>query len=158
MLRMEKTQITIYAGYIIIFCLALLGYEGAGLSDGCTFLQRISYPFFHKNIFHALINLWVFHQCLRCIPCNGNILVFYLIAATYPFATTTPIVGLSGLVYAYMGYIAPYVQRKMKYNLTILLYLSLGFMIPGMAIGVHIYCYVLGLLWGYLNVPICQDK
>jgi hypothetical protein len=27
-----------------------------------------------------------------------------------------------------------------------------------MAVGIHIYCYVVGLLWGYLNSPICQDK
>lgn len=158
MLRTKKTQGAVYLWYIVIVCISLYGYDGMGLSEGCSILQRFSYLFFHQNIFHALINLWVFHQCLRCIPCIGSLLVFYLIAVSYPFAGDIPIVGLSGLVYAYMGYIAPYVQKKVKYNLTILFYLSLGFIFPGMAIGVHIYCYVLGLLWGYLNAPLCQDK
>lgn len=139
-------------------CISFLSYDGMGLSSGCSLLNRLTYPFLHQNPFHALINLWVFHQCHRSIPCRGNLFVFYIIAVSYPFTTATPIIGLSGLVYAYMGYIAPYVERKVKYNLTILLYISIGFVFPSMAIGVHIYCYALGLLWGYLNAPLCQDK
>ena len=84
--------------------------------------------------------------------------MFYLFAISYPFTSTAHIIGLSGVVYAYMGYIAPYVEKKVKYNLIIFLYISIGFLFPNMAIGVHIYCYVLGLLWGYLNAPLCQDK
>ncbi len=139
-------------------CISLLGYDGMGLHDGCTFLQRISYPLYHQNIFHALINIWVFNQCAKSFYGGWNLGVFYLIAVSYPFAAATPIIGLSGLVYAYMGFIAPYVEKKAKYNLSILLYISIGFVFPNMAIGVHIYCYALGLLWGYLNAPLCQDK
>lgn len=158
MLRATKTQIALHAGYCIIMCISFLGYDSMGLYEGCSFLQRISYPIYHQNIFHAIINLWVFHQCLRSMPCGWNLAVFYIIATSYPFANTTPIIGLSGLVYAYMGYMAPYVEKKVKYNLTILLYIIIGFVFPNMAIGVHIYCYVLGLLWGYLNAPLCKDK
>lgn len=154
----NKEKIALYAGYIVILCVSLLGYDGMGLYDGCTILQRISYPFYHQNIFHAIVNLWVLNQCLRSIHCGWNMAAFYLIAVSYPFATDTPIIGLSGLVYAYMGYIAPYVEKKVKYNLTIMFYISIGFVFPSMAIGVHIYCYVLGFLWGYLNAPLCQDK
>lgn len=158
MLRATKTQIAVYVGYAIIIAISILGHDGMGLYDGCSLLQRLSYPIFHQNIFHALINIWVLHQCLRSIPCTSSLVVFYIIAVSYPFPSTLPIVGLSGMVYAYMGYIAPYVERKVKYNLTILFYISIGFVFPSMAIGVHIYCYVLGLLWGYLNAPLCQDK
>lgn len=158
MSRKAETHVEVHIGYIVIICISLLGHDGMGLADGCTFLQRISYPLFHQNIFHAIVNLWVFHQCLRSIPCRWNLLAFYLIAVSYPFATATPVIGLSGLVYAYMGYIAPYVEKKVKYNLAILFYISVGFVFPNMAIGVHIYCYVLGLLWGYLNAPLCQDR
>lgn len=139
-------------------CVSLLGYDDTGLYDGCNLLQRISYPLYHQNVFHALVNLWVLNQCLRSIPCGWNVLMFYLIAISYPFAADTPIIGLSGLVYAYMGYIAPRVEKKVKYNLTILFYILIGFVFPNMAIGVHIYCYILGSLWGYLNAPLCQDK
>lgn len=156
--RTPKAQIAACFCYVTIMLLSILGYDGMGLYDGCSFLQRISYPLYHQNVFHAAINLWVLHQCLRSIPCGWNLAIFYLIAVSYPFTTATPIIGLSGLVYAYMGFIAPYVEKKVKYNLTILFYISIGFVFPSMAIGVHIYCYVLGFLWGYLNAPLCQDK
>lgn len=159
MLRGKKAQVAIYVGYIIIMCVSLLGCDGYGLSSGCTLSQRLSYPIFHQNIFHALINLYVLRQCLRFLPCDiGNFFIFYLIAVSYPLPSALPIVGLSGLVYAYMGFIAPYVERKARYHLTILIYISVGIIFPCMALGVHIYCYVLGLLWGYLNAPLCQDK
>lgn len=154
----NKETFALYAGYIVIIGISFLGYDGAGLYDGCSLSQRISYPLFHQNIFHALINLWAFHQCYNAIPCRWNLLAFYVIAISYFPTTATPIIGLSGLVYAYMGYIAPYVEKKIQYNLTILLYICIGFVFPNMAIGVHIYCYILGLLWGYLNAPLCQDK
>ena len=83
---------------------------------------------------------------------------FYLIAISYPFTSSIPIIGLSGFIYAYMGFIAPYVENKVRYNLTILIYICIGIFFPCMAVGVHIYCYALGLLWGYLNAPLCQDK
>lgn len=156
--RTKKTQIATYVCYVIVLLVSLICYDGMGLYDGCNILQRITYPVFHQNIFHALINLWVLNQCLCSIPCGWNVFVFYLIAVSYPFASATPIIGLSGLVYAYMGYIAPRVEKKVKYNLTILFYMLIGFVFPNMAIGVHIYCYILGSLWGYLNAPLCQDK
>ncbi len=158
MYRASQEKIALYLGYIIIIGVSLVGYEGMGLYEGCGITNRISYPLFHQNVFHALVNLWVLHQCLRSVPCRWNVPVFYLIAVSYPFATGTPIIGLSGVVYAYMGYIAPRVEKKLRYNLTILLYISIGLVFTSMAIGVHIYCYVLGLLWGYLNAPLCQDK
>lgn len=159
MLRDAKEKIALYAGYIIIMCITFLGYDGMGLFDDCSIQNRLSYPFFHQNIFHAAINLYVFHQCYRAIPCGiGHLVAFYLIAISYPFTSSIPIIGLSGLIYAYMGFIAPYVENKVRYNLTILLYICVGIFFPCMAVGVHIYCYVLGLLWGYLNAPLCQDK
>ena len=132
MLRTKKEKIALYAGYIIIMCITFLGYDGMGLYEGCSMLNRLTYPFFHQNVFHAAINLWVLHQCLKSRPC--------------------------GIVYAYMGYIAPFVEKKVRYNIIILSYICVGFFIPCMAVGIHIYCYVVGLLWGYLNSPICQDK
>lgn len=158
MLRAKKEKIALCAGYIVIICMACVGCKGTGLSDGCGILHRLGYPLFHQNLFHAIANIYVFNQCVRAIPARWNILMFYLIAVSYPFPSSVPIVGMSGVVYAYMGFIAPYVRKKLQYNVTILIYISLGFFFPCMAIGVHIYCYALGLLWGYLNAPLCQDK
>lgn len=159
MLRTKKEKIALYAGYIIIMCITFLGYEGMGLYEGCSMLNRLTYPFFHQNVFHAAINLWVLHQCLKARPCGiVDMVVFYLIAISYYPSSSVPIIGLSGIVYAYMGYIAPFVEKKVRYNIIILSYICVGFFIPCMAVGIHIFCYVVGLLWGYLNSPICQDK
>ncbi len=158
MLRIEKTQIALYVWYAIVLLLSIFGHQDMGLFAGCSIWQRASYPLFHQNIFHAMVNLLAFHQCIRYVPCRWFLLVFYAVAVSYPFATAVPVVGLSGVVYAYMGYIAPHVQKKVRYNVTILIYIVIGLFLPNIAIGVHIYCYVLGLLWGYLNAPLCQDK
>lgn len=132
--------------------------DGAGYSQGCSLISRYTYPLYHASVFHAIVNLIVLRQCLKCYKADCNIIAFYLIAVSYPFPSDKPIMGLSGVIYAYMAYIAPLVSNKLKYNLTIAAYLAVGFLVPGMAAGVHLYCYALGLLWGYLNQPICKDE
>lgn len=164
--RKNQEQVGLYVCYALILLLAyLLGDHRPVLQDahlglfrGCSLLQRLSYPFLHQSLWHAAVNLYVLWQCLGSVKAGWNLLIFYIIAVSYPFATDVPIVGLSGLVYAYMGYIAPYAKRKLRYNLIIAIYIGIGFLFPCMAVGVHIYCYVLGLLWGYLNAPLCKDE
>lgn len=158
MLREKKAKIAIYVWYIAIAATSLFPVDGMGLYQGCTLIDRLSYPFLHQNVFHALCNIFVFNQCYRFMPQCWNLAVFYIFAISYPFASDMPIVGMSGVVYAYMGYIAPNVERKAIYNLTIATYIAIGFVFPNMAVGNHIYCYILGLLWGYLNAPLCRDK
>ena len=156
MLRVKKEETALFVWYIVIIALSLSS-NNVGLYDRCSILQRLSYPLFHQNVFHALVNIYVMHQCYRIMPTLKGILIFYAFAISYPFLSATPIIGMSGMVYAYMGYIAPYVKNKVKYNVTIIAYISFGLFIPCMAIGVHIYCYVIGLLWSYLNAPLCKD-
>lgn len=158
MLRAKETEAAVYVGYIVIAALSLFRFDGVGLYKGCGIWERLSYPMFHQNIFHALANLFVLRQCVKAVPCRWNAAVFYAIAVSYPFASDAPVVGLSGLVYAYMGFIAPRVRKKLRYNLTILLYMSIGFFFPRMAVGVHAYCYALGILWGYLNVTLWKGR
>lgn len=156
MLRVKKEETALFVWYIVIIVLSLSHHNNVGLCDGCSLVQRLSYPLFHQNVFHALVNIYVLHQCYRAIP-TKCVLLFYVLSVSYPFEATTPIVGMSGIVYAYMGYIAPYVKNKFKYNVTIITYISFGILVPCMAIGVHIYCYAIGLLWSYLNAPLCKD-
>lgn len=151
-------ELCFYAFGALMIALVFLKPGCAGYWQGCSPIDRYTYPLFHANIFHALANLLVLRQCLKCYKADRNIIAFYLIAVSYPFPVDKPIMGLSGIIYAYMAYIAPLVTNKLKYNLTIAAYLAAGFLIPGMAAGVHIYCYAMGLLWGYLNAPLCKDE
>lgn len=158
MLREKKERIALYVWYLAIFIASLFDFGNVGLYNGCSLFDRLSYPFIHQNVFHALCNIFVFYQCHRFMPMRLNLLVFYIISISFPFSSGTPIVGMSGMVYAYMGYIAPYVDRKLKYNVVIAIYILVGTCLPNMAVGLHVYCYLLGLLWGYFNAPICKDK
>lgn len=151
-------ELCFYTFGALIIALVFLKPDGMGYWQGCSLIDRYTYPVFHANIFHALINLVVLRQCIRIHKADCNIIAFYIIAVSYPFPADKPIMGLSGIIYAYMAYIAPLVKNKLKYNLTIAVYLAIGLLIPGMASGVHIYCYAMGLLWGYLNAPLCKDE
>ena len=82
MLRTKKEKIEIYIPFVLIVALSLLGHEGMGLYAGCGILQRLSYPLYHQNIFHALINLWALHQCMSAIRCRWDLVVFYIIAVS----------------------------------------------------------------------------
>lgn len=149
------------ACYVLASLITLLSFFPAyrmSLHSGCSLTERLAYPFFHANIFHALLNLYVLRQCMKSRCVGFSLFVFYLIAVSYPMASTRPIVGLSGLIYAYMGYLAPLVVHKTRYHLAILAYLAVGLIIPCMAFGVHAYCYALGLIWGYLTLPLWKDR
>lgn len=156
MLRGEKEKIAFYVFAIIEVALSVT-HTGIGLCDGCSVTDRLLYPFVHANIFHALGNLVVLWQCMSKFNVRWHVLVFYAIAVTFPLTSSTPIVGLSGFLYAWIGFIMPWVKAKLYYNCIITLIILAGFFLPGMAVGIHIYCYVVGMLWGYLNSPICKE-
>lgn len=159
MLRTAKAKTGAYAFYTLIAAMSLIPVNGAGLYDGCSVACRLSYPFLHANIFHALCNLFVLHQCLLFPTVRWHTLTMcYLIGISYPFATDIPIVGLSGAVYALFGCIAPYVNNRLSYHSYVIAGLLLSLVIPFMAFGVHAWGYALGLAWGYLNAPICKDR
>lgn len=159
MLRGKKATLTLYVGYALVVCLSFFPAEGLGLYDGCSLCSRLAYPFLHANIFHALCNLFVLHQCLRTPHISWwSLLAGYLIAVSYPFPSDIPILGLSGIVYACFGFIAPYAGNKRRFHLIVGLMLLLSLIIPNMAFGIHAYCYAMGLVWGYLNAPLCKDK
>lgn len=156
MLRNKKKAVAFYV-FAIVECVLPFFDSSIGLHDGCSLVDRLLYPFIHANIFHALLNLLVLWQCLKTFPRWNSLIAFYIIAISYPLPSENPIVGLSGLLYAYMGYIEPAVKDKMRYNLFIIIYILIGLILPNMAVGIHIYCYAVGLLWGYLNAPVWKD-
>ena len=157
MLRVKKKTAAFYV-FAVAECVLSFFNFGIGLHDGCSVTDRMLYPFLHANIFHALLNLLVLWQCVKAFPRWKALVAFYIIAISYPLPSEHPIVGLSGLLYAYMGYIEPMVRDKLRYNLLIVIYLLVGILIPNMAVGIHVYCYAAGLLWVYLNAPVWTDE
>ena len=179
MLRREKEKtaaLVLTASIIAIQCIIApvafpAGLSSVALSQDCTILARLSYPFFHASFLHAILNCWV----LLCIVFYynigiGSILLSYLVAVTVPSSVcgygiaTTPTVGLSAVVFCLLGMASWTVKRKLYYHCWIAGFIIMGYLLPNLcsAYGIivaapnnflHIYCYVVGLLVGFLNAP-----
>lgn len=143
----------------VILALSLLDWGEVGLRSGCPLWMRFAYPFLHGNVFHALANLYVLWQCFCVMRVNKTtLLLFYIAAISYPFAGDTPIIGLSGIAFAYIGYLLPYVVDRFKFCALSLLFIALGAIIPNLAAGLHLHCYIIGIAIGYLNAPLWRER
>lgn len=151
----RNKQIATYAVWCSLTAIALIDTSRYGLYEGCSFLERVTYPLLHANVFHAVGNLWCLHTLRKAnFPASWYVLA-YIIAVSYPFATDQHIVGLSGFLYVLMGALLWFTGMNKILYLTITAgSLLVGLFFPALAVGVHAYCFVLGVLWGLLNKPI----
>lgn len=152
-----------------------------GICKDCSILARFAYSFFHANIIHTLINCW----CLLSVVFLYDVSLWYVaiayaIAVTFPINTLAaivphasaweiPTVGLSAVCFVLLGIIAFRVQRKVLYHLWVLSFIAIGYILPytcslcGLTVAapnniLHLYCYVAGLMVGFLNSPAHEDK
>lgn len=178
MLRREKAKTTalvltvvILTIYAVVPAVFPVGLSSVALVPGCSLYARLAYPFFHASFLHALLNCWV----LLCLVFYYNIgigkmLLAYLVAVTIPVRllccdiVAAPTVGLSSVIFCLFGMTSWLVKRKLYFHCWMAGFISLGFLIPYLcqlcALTVatpnnflHIYCYVVGLLVGFLNSP-----
>ena len=179
MVRGEKAKTTALVLTVVIMLIQLVmapdgfssGLSAVALSPDCTIYARLLYPFFHASFLHAALNCWV----LLCIVFYynigiGNLLLSYLVAITVPCSVcgysiaTTPTVGLSAVVFCLLGMTSWMVRRKLYYHCWIASFIALGYLLPylcsvcGYTVAIpnnllHIYCYVVGLMVGFLNSP-----
>lgn len=126
------------------------------LQQGCGITGHLCYHFFHANVFHAICNIW----CLLALAFyydieDWELLLAFLIASTIPvdcefcimhYAFDKPTIGLSGVCFALMGIVYYKVARKRYYLSWIIPIVAVGFIIPGMAAGVHLYCFAIGII------------
>lgn len=188
MVRSEKTKtaaLVLTAVCIILSAVqhiaAIPQLSDVGICKDCTILARFVYSFFHANFIHALINCW----CMLSVVFVYDVSLWYLaiayiIAVTFPVTTLAatiphasawgvPTVGLSAVCFALLGMIAFQVQRKVLYHSWVLSFIAVGYLLPclcslcGLAVAapnniLHLYCYVVGLMVGFLNSPAHDDK
>lgn len=144
-------------------------------------LCRLVYPFIHAHPLHAAVNGWVLLQLAFRTPLTlRRLLLAFVVAwscpafiAVWPTAgtnlfvgtsamvdpsamtalTTAPstVVGLSGVLYALFGMWMPHVARRLRYNAIVALWLAAGLCTTSVAVGLHLYCYLLGVLFGILQ-------
>ena len=66
-------------------------------------------------------------------------------------AGPSTVVGLSGVLYALFGMWMPRVANRLRYNAIVALWLVAGLCTTSVAVGLHLYCYLLGILLGFLQ-------
>lgn len=121
-------------------------------------LCRLAYPFIHAHPLHAAVNGWVLLQLAFRTPLTLRRLLLALLVAwscpafiaVWPTASSSSVVGLSGVLYALFGMWMPRVANRLRYNAIVTLWLAAGLCTTSVAVGLHLYCYLLGILLSIL--------
>lgn len=129
-------------GMLLVFCLF-----GDSVSNAASFysplLNHMTCHFFHANFFHTGANV----LCLLLMrPSPKQLLYAYPIAVLSTFCSDTPTVGISAIVYAYIGlYIIHW--RLSNYDLlTFIIANIITIFIPNIATTMHMVSFFVGLL------------
>ena len=147
---------------IVIAVVSLAGcafgwdWEDVGVYPGCRLQNRFVYPFVHAGLVHALLNVW----CLLSVVFLYNvgawlILAAYISCAIFPecLMVDKPTVGFSGAVFFLFGSVSLRVRRKLYWIGWMAFYIAVGFIMPGTNGFIHLWCFVMGLLFALLNKP-----
>lgn len=151
-----KTAALVLTAFIILLAATVPCTSVQGtLHHGCSWIDRIVYPFLHASILHAIINCWCLLSLVFSFHISARMLLLaFAIAASAPAALVQgPTVGLSGLCFFLMARCSFLVHRKLLFHAWCGAYLAIGFLFPACAAWLHLYCYTAGLLVGWLNSP-----
>ena len=176
MLRNKKTKIAVLLYVALLFIILSLQAAGIISPDVFGFKPspssaaiplapswvRLTYHHLHANLLHLCLNAWCFLSCVFLLNVSARkILAAFLIAATVPESiafglsaaelggctSTPPIIGLSGVCFALMGFIQWRVPRKLYYNTVVALSIFLPWLLSAnFANALHLYCYLVGII------------
>lgn len=133
-----------------------------GLTRDGDLLARLCYPLLHASLLHALINVWCLLGCAMCFPLHIFDLVMAMVCAwcvpeVCLFADAAT-VGLSVAVYFLLGRITWLVRRRRRYLAFLSLYLLVSILLPASNGWAHLYGFVCGLIYGFVNTPLSWIK
>lgn len=159
MVRRKEAKITalLVVGVTLVLCFLNVPFSEVGIMKGCAFASRLVYHFFHASLLHWFANAWcllslffIYNMSLR------ELTTAFVASSLVPLSMLPelPTVGLSGICFFLMGRIALSVRRKLYYQAWLAVYLALGFLFPNSNGWLHLYCYLIGLFIGFLNMPL----
>ena len=122
-------------------------------------LYRLAYPFIHAHPLHAAVNGWVLLQLAFRTPLTlRRLLLAFVVAwscpafiAVWATASSSSVVGLSGVLYTLFGMLMPRVANHLRYNAIVALWLAAGLCATSVAVALHLYCDLLGILLSILH-------
>lgn len=140
----RKNSPFIYTIIGMLIAISVLG--DYSLNAACThspLANHFTCHFHHANIFHLAANAF----CLSVMrPSPIQMLLSYPIAVLSTFFTHTPTVGISAMIYAYIGL---NILRWRMSNIDILFFIIVNLItlfIPNIASFVHIVACILGMM------------
>lgn len=164
---------------IVVYLLQLMGFEEpimlfahypAEPSEDTQLWRYVSHAFVHLSFLHLLFNVawfWLFGGAIEQSFGSLKLLMLALVAAVISgvcqnYASGPAFFGLSGVVYAVLGYVLLIDRLKPHtFNLPagffsmLLVGIALGFVGPffGIYVGnaAHISGFILGILWGFFD-------
>ena len=127
---------------------------GIGLYIGAPLYARLLHPLVHTGLVHAILNVYVWLQIVFFCPIRlRHLFTAWLITcccptaiATLGAASTDHVVGLSGIIYVLLGTQMNRARDRVSYNIWIATYLFMGWLIGGIAVAFHLYCYLMGII------------
>lgn len=150
---------------LLIHIFADVDLVDVGIAEHSSLCSRVAYPFFHASLLHAILNVWCLLSVVFYYPISASSLILCFgvamsipidsLATLIPFAHfDTPTVGLSGVCFALMGRISFMVARKWYYQKWLWCYILIGFIFPNASGWIHLYCYLCGIMIGFINKPL----
>lgn len=132
---------------------------GMGVGSGATWYSRLLHPLFHVSLLHAVLNVYVLWQVVFFFDVGKRQMVLALAVAcscpasvaSWPYtwiyapAPQPSVVGLSGFVFALVGMVLP-LTSFLRYGIMLLLWQVPGLCFGTVAVGMHLYCFVVGLV------------
>ena len=127
-----------------------------GLSDSSMWASRLVFHFFHGNVLHLMLNVVaLLTLSFKCEPKGSEWIASFIIASLYPLPGSSPIVGFSAIVYAMLGIRTLYAVKILLINLSAI---GFGLLLPNIAVGIHLWSYAIGLVYGLFTVPISKIR
>ena len=136
---------------VTIACIALFPAH-SGFYSGCSLDERLAYSFCHANLFHLAINLVVLWGIKRKLT---FVLPFAIsvLASFIPMLSGGVTMGLSGFLFAYFG--MEWGKVRGRYALKVyrpLLLILITILIPNVNGMLHLYTFVIGYVFSYVNL------
>ena len=145
---MQVAKIEIVAFGIACAVMLMLGIDAmlVGIYVGCRWYQHLTYQFFHANIFHLAVKLYVMWLCVtRFKLSQRQMLMCFIISAMVPATLPMPTIGASGIVYAMLGIINTMVAKKLRFAMWIAVYIAISALF-NCNWSIHLCCYALGFM------------
>lgn len=124
-------------------------YRGGGFTGESDVVPRLIYPFLHVNMWHLLCNLAV----LWTVRNRINVIAAYsiaFVASFFPMYVSCPTSGMSGLLFAMFGIMWGEAGRAKAALRTGFPTIALTFILPQVNGLLHLYCYAVGILYGFV--------